>query len=286
MPLGIFPLWLFLFLREGGIRMERLKEVSVKDVHSEECLVEKSFLSCIRAEGILTPVVLERDGSGYTVIDGRRRIAAARALGIEKVPATIIESHEKETDLLGVMLNLHRSPNLAFEVRALRRFIQAGYSQSEIAEMLNVSKTMLKRHFRLLSLCDEGMKRLEEGGLKTSAALALARIPKERQQRLLAEEYGENISLKTVQQVWKDFRLENFSLDLSGIDEDKSVGEKDRVQTLDGLIVEFEGLVGRMSSSRPLPRDVRDAVDTLRRFLTKGEEFSTGQALEPRVALA
>lgn len=266
--------------------MKEFKEIPVKDIHSDECLVEKSFLSSIRAEGILAPIVLERDGSGYMVIDGRRRIAAAKVLGLDKVPATIVDFSEKEIELLGVMLNLHRSPNMACEVKALRRFIQAGYSQEEIAGMLNVSRTRLKKHFHLLSLCNDGIKMLEEGGLKVSAALALARLPEERQEKLLSENSGEDLSLKTVQQVWRNFTLENFSLDLPGINAEKSTEQDGRIKTRDGLVVELESLVAKMSSSRPLPQDVRDAVETLRRFLSEGEDLSAEKADETAVAFA
>lgn len=246
--------------------MDAYTNIAIKEIQGEDCIVDKGFLASIQSEGVLVPLILEESGSGYTVIDGRRRLMAAKTADLETVPARVIVP---TADLLGVLLNLQRSSNLAYEVKALRGFIQAGYTQDEIAENLHMTKTRLKQHFRLLAFCDDGLKALEEGRLKTSAALALSRLPEERQREILAEHEDGKITLRDVEASWKEFRLDESALDLPGIEieNDEESNDTADVQAVSGLIRDFEILISKMTSLRPMPVEIQKAVDLQRKYL-------------------
>jgi len=254
--------------------MEEYVNIKIKDIQGEDCLVDKGFLDSVKTQGILVPVALEKTDTGYRLIDGRRRLAAARAVELETVPARIMTPENMEGDLLGVLLNIHRSPNLAFEVEALKRLISSGYTQEEIAAALLTTRTRLKKHFRLLALCEEGLRALEEGRLKASAALALSRLPRKEQREILAEHEDGKITLKDVEASWRNFRLDEASLELPELEtETESESEiSGGLRSDSELARDFEILVSKMTSSRPAPLEVLDAVEVLRGYLK--ETFS------------
>jgi hypothetical protein len=77
-----------------------------KDRESEEF---EQLKFSIRTHGVVTPIHLAETSKGLELIDGRRRILAARQLGLVEVPAIIIQG-KTEQDLAVVTLiqNLHR----------------------------------------------------------------------------------------------------------------------------------------------------------------------------------
>lgn len=214
---------------------------------------DKGFLENIKSVGVRLPVLLSTNGcDDFVVIDGRRRVAAVRNLGIEKVPAIIMNDGDA-SPLLGLMLNIHRSPNQAYEVGKIRELIAAGLKQDEIAVALNTNRTRLKKHFHLLNLCEEGLKRVGEGTLRLSAALSLSRLPAETQRKLLSE--NERLTAREVNRKRRVYSLEKFSLPFE--DEFSS----------DPLSLEFETFAAKISTGNGLPRAVEKAIEEIRRHL-------------------
>lgn len=227
-----------------------ITEINVSEVKAEECIPSAKFVENIGSVGIKVPVMLRKNGHGYMIVDGRRRIQAARNLGIEVVPAVIVE--DEDSELTGLMLNLQRSPNLANEVETLRMYIKAGYTQKEIADLLNVTRTQLKKHFRLLNLCKEALNKIKSGEMSGSIAFELSRLPKEAQKEIVS-------SGQITKEVVHGRKVaKNLSSLISLI----PVGEE-----RNPLLLEFELFVSKISTGRALTEDVVKAIDVLRRFV-------------------
>lgn len=227
-----------------------VKEINVSEVKAEDCVPSTKFIENIRAVGIKVPVMLRKNGHGYMIVDGRRRIQAARSLGIEMVPAIIVE--DEDSELTGLMLNLQRSPNLANEVETLRMYIKAGYTQKEIADFLNVTRTQLKKHFRLLNLCKEALTKIKSGEVSGSIAFELSRLPKKAQKEIVSSG-----------QITKEIvHGRKVAKNLSSLASLIPIDEK-----RDPLVLEFESFVSKISTGRALPEDILKAIDVLRRFV-------------------
>jgi hypothetical protein len=100
---------------------------------------DRGLRESVAALGVLQPVLLEasRDGA-YRVRDGRRRVKAARAAGLEAVPALVVESGDGAEgapwgDALTLAAHATRGDNLAAELEALERLVAAGADAGEIA---------------------------------------------------------------------------------------------------------------------------------------------------------
>lgn len=227
-----------------------IREINVSEVKAEDCIPSAKFVENIGAIGIKVPVMLRKNEHGYMIVDGRRRIQAARSLGLEMVPAVIVE--DEDSELTGLMLNLQRSPNLANEVETLRMYIKAGYTQKEIADLLNVTRTQLKKHFRLLNLCKEALNKIKSGELSGSIAFELSRLPKEAQKELVS---SGQITKEVVHGRKISKNLSSLA-SLIPVDEGR-----------DPLVLEFESFVSKISTGRTLTENVVKAIDVLRRFV-------------------
>lgn len=52
----------------------------------------RELAASLKQDGMMQPLVLKKNGSGYHIIAGERRYRAAKLAGLDKVPATIMEN--------------------------------------------------------------------------------------------------------------------------------------------------------------------------------------------------
>jgi ParB family transcriptional regulator, chromosome partitioning protein len=98
----------------GANATRRLDEIPVSDIgpndgnprlHFPEEQMDR-LRESIALAGILVPVVVYQDAGGYVLLDGERRWRCAQELGLDKVPAIIVEP-PKSPDGLLQMFNIH-----------------------------------------------------------------------------------------------------------------------------------------------------------------------------------
>ena len=134
----------------------------------------------IRVHGIIQPLTVRRLASGYyQIIAGERRWRAAKAAGLEEVPAVIIEADDRKVMELGLIENLQREDlNPAEEARGYQTLMEEyGLTQEEVAQRMGKSRPAVTNTLRLLALPDEVMKLLEEGTLSAGHARAILAAP-------------------------------------------------------------------------------------------------------------
>lgn len=75
----------------------------------EDISLEQSFLQSIRVQGVLTPIWVNlTDQNSYRLIAGRRRLMAARAVGLKEIPAHIYTLGQYDELKLRISENMHR----------------------------------------------------------------------------------------------------------------------------------------------------------------------------------
>ena len=74
------------------IEVERIaaNPVQPRELFDEERLEE--LAASIREHGVLQPIIVSRNGLGYTLIAGERRLRAAKLAGLAAIPALIKEA--------------------------------------------------------------------------------------------------------------------------------------------------------------------------------------------------
>ncbi len=102
--------------------------------------------------------------SGYTLIIGHRRCAAAKQAGIEEVPCKIVTDVSKK-EQVAIMLeeNMQRNDLTIWEqANGFQMMIDLGQSEEEIAEKTGFSKTTVHHRLNIAKLNQKELKKKEQ----------------------------------------------------------------------------------------------------------------------------
>ncbi len=134
----------------------------------------------IRVHGIIQPLTVRRLSSGYyQIIAGERRWRAAKAAGLDSVPAVIIEADDRKVMELGLIENLQREDlNPVEEAKGYQVLVQEyGLTQEEVAQSMGKSRPAIANTLRLLALPEAVLILLEEGSISAGHARAILAAP-------------------------------------------------------------------------------------------------------------
>lgn len=130
----------------------------------------------IRAVGLLQPLVISEWPRAYTVIDGHRRLAAAKLAGARALPC-LLTRHDAPDVQLVVMLAaaLHKALTPMEEARAYARLNTAGMGVKKIAAATGRSIDTVHSRLKLVKLPPELQARVETGDLSLTVGEEIAR---------------------------------------------------------------------------------------------------------------
>lgn len=133
----------------------------------------------IRLRGILQPIIVcEHDGR-FRIIDGHRRFAAGEIAGLAEMPALVVSGMPDDETVLMMQLTANclrvdlRPTELAVALQKLQE--RRGWSQSQLAEAMQMSKSMVTQTLSFLTLPTALQTKLDNGELARSTAYAIAR---------------------------------------------------------------------------------------------------------------
>lgn len=161
---------------------------------------EESILGLARSiaeVGIQQPLLVRKEGAAVLVVDGERRLRAARQAGLASVPVIFLQNGLSESDTVQRMLiaNVQKEDLTAVEkARGIARLIKAtGWTASEAASRVGLSAASVSRHLTLLELPDSILSKVEADAIPSSAAYSLAQVsdPAEQAELLRKLESGE-----------------------------------------------------------------------------------------------
>lgn len=119
----------------------------------------------ILANGILQPLVVRRAGKTLEVIAGRRRLEAARLVGLTEVPAIVRELDDEAAASAALVENEQRAALRPLDsALAIARRLDAGESVEQIAAALGKPPGWVARRANLRNLPPAIRKRLETPG--------------------------------------------------------------------------------------------------------------------------
>ena len=152
-----------------------------RKVFRPEALTELS--ESIRCHGILQPLSVRRNGLGYELIAGERRLRAAQMAGLTEIPCIVMQMDDRESGMAAMIENLQRQ-DLDFieEAQGIRNLMQLfDMSQEQAARMLGKSQSAVANKLRILRHSTTVLSTLREGNLTERHARALLRLDTEEQ---------------------------------------------------------------------------------------------------------
>lgn len=152
--------------------------VPAEFVREESSKVDDDILAkSIREGGVQQPLVLLRDGDGYRLVKGSRRLAVARALGLPRVPAVVdtLPDGEQIDDYarrLRFILDEHRQDLMPSQRAALIEKMKEtlGLSSKQVAAYLGVDQDSITNWLAIRRYTPSIVKAMDSGALTQKSA--------------------------------------------------------------------------------------------------------------------
>ena len=191
-------------------------ELSLKEVYANPNQPRKVFdetalnelASSIKANGVIMPIVVNKDSDGkYMIIAGERRYRASKIAGKTSIPAIVKEYDERQVKEISLIENLQREDLNPIEAATAMKQLMDDYglTQEELSTRIGKNRSTIANTLRLLSLNDEVIKLVASGKLSSGHARALITLPSEMQKKIANNAIKNGMSVRDVEQATKDY---------------------------------------------------------------------------------
>jgi ParB family transcriptional regulator, chromosome partitioning protein len=158
-----------------------------REAFGEESL--RDLTVSIEAVGVLQPIVVRPNDERYQIVMGERRVRAARAAGLERIPAIVRTTEDDQLLRDALLENVHREDLNPLEEAAAyeQLLLDFGITQEELAARLGRSRPVIANALRLLRLPGSVQRRIAARTLSAGHARAVASLEDPVQQERLAD---------------------------------------------------------------------------------------------------
>ena len=173
-----------------------------RQVFDDDALAELTH--SVREFGVLQPVVVREREGGFELIMGERRLRAARAAGLEMIPAIIRETADDALLRDALLENIHRAQlNPLEEAAAYQQLLEEfSTTHEELATRIGRSRSQVTNTIRLLNLPVPVQRRVAAGVLSAGHARALLGLDdRDQQEALAARIVAEGLSVRATEEL-------------------------------------------------------------------------------------
>ena len=171
------------------LKVEELKTNPQQPRSSFNDKQQEELTESIKNHGILQPILVRFNNFEYELIAGERRLRAARAAGLEVIPAFVRDVDDQNSFEQAIVENLQRDNlNAIEEATAFQRLIdEFGYTQQQVSERVGKGRPTIANSLRLLYLCSEIQDMLKVGQISAGHGRALLGVEDTKTQIILAK---------------------------------------------------------------------------------------------------
>ncbi len=160
----------------------------------------------IAEHGIIEPLVVTPEGSGYTIVAGERRWRAAKIAGLTEVPV-IVRKYGSPREKLEeqIVENLQREDlNPIEEAKSFQRLKEFHKTDDEVAKRVGKSRAAITNSLRLLKLGGRVQQMVIDEQLSMGHARALLAIEDEEKQYATAQDaFDRSLSVRELEKLVK-----------------------------------------------------------------------------------
>ena len=193
-------------------------EIDIADIRSnpyqprthfdEEAL--KELAESIKEHGLLEPIIVKKSIKGYELVAGERRTKASKLAGLKTIPAIIKDFNDLQMMELALIENIQREDLSAIEeANAYKKFIdKMGYTQEELANRFNKSRTYITNLLGLLKLPVSVQNMVMDGSITSSHARVLSKMEDENEIIKLAERIkNESLTVRDIEDISRETEI-------------------------------------------------------------------------------
>lgn len=195
----------------GPVDREQIQELPLERIRPNPRQPRKEFApealaelaASIREHGVVQPVLVRPVDGGYELVAGERRWRAARAAGLERIPAVVRDISPAKAMEIALIENLQREDlNPVEQAEAYRTLLEEhGLSHEELARRLGKSRPQITNTLRLLQLPRPVQALVASGALSVGHAKVLLGVEDpQRQEQLAARASQDGLSVRALEQ--------------------------------------------------------------------------------------
>jgi ParB family chromosome partitioning protein len=174
------------------LAMVQTRQIDDKEYRLRSDIDESRLLDLkesIRRDGVLVPILLRSEGESYLVVAGHRRFAAAVSVGLQEIPAYIVECEDRSGWTGAFAENLFRQDlSVIEEAAAIKDLLESNkFSHEQLARALGKSEHWIADRLDIATWPDEITAAIHYGFLSVAAARNLTRIDDEAHRKMLAD---------------------------------------------------------------------------------------------------
>ena len=200
----------------GSQAFDGVSTIATADIHpnpaqprrhfSEDSLQE--LAASLKRHGLIQPILVRPHGGGYQIVAGERRWRAAQKAQLHQIKAVVRELSDEETLEIALIENIQRQDlNPIEEADAYRKLCDDfGHSQSELAAIVEKSRSHVANMMRLLELPTLVRELVIEGKLSMGHARAL--LGSDDSARLAAVVVKQGLSVRQTEALVRRSRVE------------------------------------------------------------------------------
>jgi ParB family chromosome partitioning protein len=166
------------------------------------------LVASIAEHGVIQPILVTETLDGYQLVAGERRLRAARAAGLERIPAVVRQLADPQQLELALVENLQRDDLDPIEVAlAFRQLLdEFGFTQEALAERVGRARSTVANTLRLLDLDPQVQAAVADGRISEGHARALGGLPNDHQPRVLGSVIDGDLSVRQTEELVRRLR--------------------------------------------------------------------------------
>ena len=183
-------------------------------VHFDEEKLNE-LASSIREHGVFQPIILKKSIQGYEIVAGERRFRAATKVGLEDIPAIIVEFTDQQMMEIALLENIQREDlNAIEEAQAYSTMMKKlNLTQEELSKRVGKSRTHIANTVRLLKMPKQLQDYVLNGTLTMGHIKPLITVDEAKALQVAQKAIKENLSVREVEDIVKGIKLQQARKD-------------------------------------------------------------------------
>lgn len=156
----------------------------------------------IKEHGVIQPILITKEDTGYQIVAGERRWRAAKNIGLKNIPVVVKSLTEKEVAEIALIENLQREDlNDIEEGMAYQSLIKEyNFTQEQVAHLIGKSRSYITNTMRLLKLDDLTIDALNDKKISGGHGRTLLSVGDLSLRKILLEQIiNEGLSVREVE---------------------------------------------------------------------------------------
>ena len=194
-------------------------EVKLKDIRPNPYQPRKHFdeeklnelAVSIKEHGFFQPIILKESVQGYEIVAGERRFRAASIVGLEEVPAIIVDFSDQQMMEIALLENIQREDlNAIEEAQAYQSMMKKlKLTQEELSKRVGKSRAHIANTVRLLKMPKKLQDYVLEGTLTMGHIKPLITIDEKKALEVAQKAIDNELSVREVEDIVKGIKLQD-----------------------------------------------------------------------------